>query len=203
MKTLSKDDLDKITPKKALQLLKKGNKRFVENLKKHQNLIEQVVETSNGQFPFAVILSCVDSRVPVELVFDEGIGDLFSVRLAGNIVNDDVLASLEYACKVIGSKLIVVLGHTDCGAIRAAYDDVKIGNIPKLTKKIKPAIKAVSGNTNTEKENILDLVARENVLNSIKTIRLQSSILNELENQNEIAIIGAMYCVRTGIVTFF
>jgi carbonic anhydrase len=202
MKTLSKEDLNKITPKRALQLLKNGNRRFVENLKKHQNLIEQVVATSNGQFPFAVILGCVDSRVPVELVFDEGIGDLFSIRIAGNIVNDDIIASLEYACRVIGSKLIVVLGHTDCGAIRAACENVKIGKIPTLIQKIKPAIKKVACNDEIKEQALMDLVAQENVMNSIKEIKKNSTILKELENKGEIDIIHAMYCVQSGIVTF-
>lgn len=203
MKTLSKEDLNKITPKKAIELLKKGNNRFVENLKKHQNLIEQVVATSSGQFPFAVILGCVDSRVPVELVFDEGIGDLFSVRIAGNIINDDVLASLEYACKVVGSKIIIVLGHTDCGAIRAACNNVQIGNIPKLIKKIKPAIERISCKNNIKEQELMDLVALENVKNSINLIRSQSKILHQLEQKGKIDIVGAMYSVNTGEVSFY
>jgi len=202
MKTLSKEDLNKISPKRALELLKNGNKRFVENLKKHQNLIEQVVATSNGQYPFAVILGCVDSRVPVELVFDEGIGDLFSVRIAGNIVNDDIIASLEYACKVVGSKLIVVLGHTDCGAIRAACENVKIGNIPKLVQKIQPAIKKIACDSTIKEQALMDLVAYENVQNSINEIRKKSTILKDLENNGEIDIVAAMYCVSTGVVSF-
>ncbi len=203
MKTLSKTDLNNLSPERALDLLKKGNIRFVSNLKKKQNLIEQVIATSQGQNPFAVILGCVDSRVPVELVFDEGIGDLFSIRLAGNVVNDDVLASLEYACEVIGSKIIVVLGHTDCGAIKAACNQVKIGNIPKLLKKIEPAIKKVSCNNNIKEQGLMDLVALENVKNSIKRIRKESSILNILEKTKKIDIVGAMYCVNTGVVTFY
>ncbi len=203
MKTLSQEDLNKITPKMALSLLKKGNIRFIDNLKKHQNLIEQVVATSTGQFPFGVILGCVDSRVPVELIFDEGIGDLFSVRIAGNIVNDDILASLEYACEVIGSKIILVLGHTDCGAIKAACDNVSIGNIPKLVQKIKPAINKVSCDKKIEEQGLMDLVAMENVNNSIEEIRKRSTILRTLEQKGKIDIVGAMYCVNTGVVTFY
>ncbi|MFT5986021.1 MAG: carbonic anhydrase, partial [Planctomycetota bacterium] len=132
MKTHTKETQATMTPEKSLQFLKEGNERFQNNLKANRNLLQQVNETSDGQFPFAVILSCIDSRVPAELVFDQGIGDIFSVRVAGNIVNEDILGSIEYGCKVAGSKVVVVLGHTACGAVKGACDDVKLGNITPL-----------------------------------------------------------------------
>jgi carbonic anhydrase len=203
MKTFLKDDLNNITPQESLDLLKKGNERFVLNLKREQNLIEQVVATSKGQYPFGAILSCIDSRVPVELIFDSGIGDLFSVRIAGNVVNYDILASLEYACKFVGSKIIVVLGHTDCGAIRAACNDVSDGNISVLIKKIKPAVEKIGCNNSNKEQGLMDLVAYENVKNSIVNIKKNSLILNKLEQEGKIIIVGALYSVNTGVVTFY
>jgi carbonic anhydrase len=203
MKAFLKDDLKNITPQESLDLLKKGNERFVLNLKRKQNLIEQVEATSKGQYPFGAVLSCIDSRVPVELIFDKGIGDLFSVRIAGNVVNDDILASLEYACKFVGSKIIVVLGHTDCGAIKAACNDVSEGNISVLIKKIKPAVEKIGCNNSNKEQGLIDLVAYENVKNSIVNIKKNSGILNKLEQEGKIIIVGALYSVKTGIVTFY
>src|SRR6056297_79919 len=140
MKAHTKETQATITPEKSLQFLKEGNQRFQENLKAHRNLLEQVNDTSEGQFPFATILSCIDSRVSAELVFDQGLGDIFSIRIAGNFINDDILGSLEFACKVAGSKLIVVLGHTRCGAIQAACNGVKGGYIGKMLENIAPAV---------------------------------------------------------------
>lgn len=140
MWTLTKEQQQAITPEKAIELLKEGNKRFVSNLKLNRNLIQQVNETSQGQFPFAVILSCMDSRTPAELIFDQGLGDIFSIRVAGNILNDDILGSIEFACQVVGVKLIAVVGHTQCGAIKGACDGVKLGNLTNLLNKINPVI---------------------------------------------------------------
>src|SRR3984957_20200947 len=140
MRTHTKETRDKLTPDLALEVLKEGNERFVNNIKAHRNLLEQVNETSSGQFPFAAILSCIDSRTSAELIFDQGLGDIFSIRIADNILNDDILGSMEFACKIAGSKLIVVLGHTKCGAIEGACDNIQLGNITALLNKIKPAI---------------------------------------------------------------
>ncbi|MDP4679392.1 MAG: carbonic anhydrase, partial [Cyclobacteriaceae bacterium] len=142
MKTLTKERRDLITPVDAIELLKKGNERFVNNLKMNRNLLQQMNETSDGQHPFAVILSCIDSRVPAELIFDQGLGDIFSIRIAGNFINEDILGSMEFACKIAGSRLVVVLGHSSCGAIKGACDSVELGNLTSLLRKINPAIQA-------------------------------------------------------------
>ena len=203
MKTLTKEIQEQLTPKSALDLLQKGNKRFVENIKTKRNLIEQVTETSKEQFPFAVIHSCIDSRVPVELVFDQGIGDIFSIRIAGNIINKDILASMEYACKVAGSKIIIVLGHTNCGAVSAACSKVSLGNIDYLLNKINPAIKSTLHKNEIKSQKDIDKVAKANVKNSIKQILSKSEIIKSLKDSKKIEIIGAMYSVNTGVVTFF
>jgi len=199
MRTQTKETLENLTPKCAHDILVEGNKRFVQNVKAQRNLQEQVLATSAGQFPFAIILSCIDSRVPAELVFDQGIGDIFSARVAGNVINEDVLGSMEYACKVAGSKIVVVMGHTKCGAVTSACQHVEMGNITNLLNKIKPSITAYSANP-TEKE--IDDVAIKNVKHSIEEIRKGSTILKEMEDSGEIEIVGAMYDVNTGIVNF-
>ncbi|MEP7145890.1 MAG: carbonic anhydrase family protein, partial [bacterium] len=166
---------------------------------------KQIIETSNGQFPSAVILSCLDSRVPVEKVFDLGVGDIFVARVAGNIVNPDMLASMEFGCKVVGSKLIVVLGHTECGAIKAAIDNVKLGNITELLEKILPAIDSLStftGDKNSKNKEYVDKVTDKNVLLTMNNIRRNSPILKEMEDKGEIDIIGGVYDINTGKVTF-
>jgi carbonic anhydrase len=204
MKTQTKETQENLTPKSAHDILVKGNLRFVQNLKAQRNLHDQVIETSKGQFPFAVILSCIDSRVPAELVYDQGIGDVFSVRVAGNIINEDVLGSMEYACKVANSKIIVVMGHTKCGAITAACDHVEMGNITALLDKVKPAITKVEAANNGLKANqSVEEVSIENVHNSIMKIRNESPILAEMEKNGEIQIVGSMYNVNTGEVRFF
>jgi len=167
-----------------------------------RNLNEQVRETSNGQFPFAVVLSCIDSRVPAELVFDQGIGDIFSVRVAGNIVNEDVLGSIEYSCKVAGSKVIVVMGHTKCGAVTAACRNVELGNISALLEKIKPAVDKVRTGEEEMDDPAIEKVSVLNVHGSIDRIRNESPILSEMENDGEIQIVGAVYDVKTGEVNF-
>ena len=199
MKTHTKEFQVKLTPETALTLLQEGNDRFVKNLKTQRNHLDLVEETSSGQYPFAVVLSCIDSRVPAELVFDQGIVDIFSVRVAGNIVNEDILGSIEYGCAVAGSKILIVLGHTKCGAVTAAYENVELGNITALLRKIKPAIETVK--LTTEKVAIEDVVI-ENVRQSIKEVRAKSSILADLEKEAKIKIVGAIYNVETGTVSF-
>jgi carbonic anhydrase len=202
MKTQTQEIQNNLTPKCAHDILVEGNKRFVQNLKAQRNLQEQVFETSEGQFPFAVILSCIDSRAPAELVFDQGIGDIFSVRVAGNIVNEDILGSMEYACKVAGSKIVVVMGHSKCGAVTAACNHVELGNITALLNKIKPVVDKVNVEPANMNDEIIEEVAHLNVEQSIKQIRKESSILAEMENNGEIEIVGAMYDVTTGLVEF-
>ncbi len=191
-----------LTPKEAHDILVKGNKRFAQNVKAHRNLKDQVLQTSKGQYPFAAILSCIDSRVPVEMVFDLGIGDVFSVRVAGNVVNKDVLGSMEYACKVSGSKIVVVLGHTKCGAVTAACNHVEVGNITSLLHKIRPAVDEIKELKGDDCSAIIEDIAKKNVEFSIKKIRKESPILAEMEKHNEIEIVGAIYDVSSGLVTF-
>lgn len=200
MKTQTKITQSNLTPKKAHSMLVEGNKRFTQNLKAERDFQTQVRETSSGQYPFAVILSCIDSRVPVEHVFDQGIGDVFSARVAGNIVNEDVLGSMEYACKVAGSKIVVVMGHTSCGAVTAACEHVELGNITALLSKIQPAVNAVDTEMSSDK---VEKVAAMNVKLSIERIRKESSILATLEKEGVIEIVGAMYDVSTGVVNFY
>ncbi len=202
MKTQTKSSQDLLSPADALSILVEGNKRFTQNAQASRNLQTQVLETSGGQHPFAVVLSCIDSRVPAELVFDQGIGDIFSARLAGNIVNEDVLGSIEYGCKVAGSKVVVVMGHTKCGAVTSACKHVELGNITPLLNKIKPAVDAIkTGNEPFTAEEI-EQVSIENVKQSIAQIRRESPILAEMESNGEIKIVGAQYNVADGTVEF-
>ena len=203
MKTQTKITQENLSPKDAHSILVEGNKRFVENLKAQRNLKDQVLETSEGQYPFAVILSCIDSRVPAELVFDQGIGDIFSVRVAGNIVNEDVLGSMEYACKVAGSKIVVVMGHTKCGAVTSACKHVELGNITALLSKIKPAVTLIEAKRDTMDDEAIEEVSVANVKISIDRIREESPILAEMEKEGEIEIVGALYNVSNGEVEFF
>ncbi len=197
-----------MTPEKALQYLKEGNIRFQNNLKANRNLLEQVNDTSDGQFPFATILSCIDSRVSAELIFDQGLGDIFSVRIAGNFINEDILGSLEFACKLAGSKIVLVLGHTACGAIKGACDDAKMGNLTAMISKIKPAVKAVEepkdeNLRNSANMEFVDAVSEKNIHLAIANIRSMSPILKEMEDTDEIQIYGGMYDINTGEVNFF
>ena len=208
MKAHTKETQATMTPDKALRFLKEGNQRFQNNLKANRNLLEQVNETSDGQFPFATILSCIDSRVSAELVFDQGLGDIFSVRIAGNFVNEDILGSMEFGCKLAGTKLIVVLGHTSCGAIKGACDDAKLGNLTAMLSKIKPAVSAVpepsdANLRNSKNLEFVDSVAQVNVKLTINRIRKESPVLDELEKNGEIKIVGAMYDINTGAVNFY
>lgn len=204
MKAHTRKTQDEVTPQLALNYLKEGNERFIKNLRANRNLLEQVNDTSEGQFPFAVILSCIDSRTSAELIFDQGLGDIFSTRVAGNIVNEDILGSMEYSCKVAGSKLVVVTGHSKCGAITAACQHVEMGNITALLSKVKPAIEKIEPTVDdiTSDESV-QKVADENVVVAINDIRSKSEILSEMEKKGEIKIIGAMYNVESGKVTFF
>lgn len=197
-----------MTPEKALQFLKEGNDRFQNNLKANRNLLEQVNDTSEGQFPFATILSCIDSRVPAELIFDQGLGDIFSVRIAGNFVNEDILGSMEFACKLAGTKLIVVLGHTACGAIKGACDHARLGNLTALINKIEPAVYAVKepkdeSLRNSKNLDFVNEVAKVNVEMTMENIRQRSAVLKEMENDGSIAIVGGMYDIADGSVTFY
>jgi carbonic anhydrase len=197
-----------MTPQKSLDYLKEGNIRFQNNLKANRNLLEQVNDTSDGQFPFATILSCIDSRVSAELVFDQGLGDVFSIRIAGNFVNSDILGSMEFGCKLAGTKLVVVLGHTACGAVKGACDHSRLGNLTALINKIEPAVDAVSEPNdeslrNSKNIDFVNNVAEMNVQMSIENIRNQSPVLAEMEANNEIKIVGGMYDISNGKVTFF
>lgn len=203
MRTLTQELQENLTPSEAHRILVEGNKRFVQNVKAQRNLKSQVLETSTGQYPFAVILSCIDSRVPAELVFDQGIGDVFSARVAGNIINEDILGSMEYACKVAGSKIIVVMGHTKCGAVTAACQGVELGNVTTLLSKIRVAVNDVKSEGIAMDDAGVEKVAQRNVLNSIERIRNESKILAAMEANGEIEIVGAMYSLTTGEVAFY
>ncbi|GGX33239.1 carbonic anhydrase family protein [Aquimarina muelleri] len=203
MITQTKRTQDMLTPVEAYRILKEGNKRFEQNLKAQRNLKVQVIETSMGQYPFAAVLSCIDSRVPVELVFDLGIGDVFSIRIAGNVVNKDVLGSIEYACKVAGSKIVVVMGHTRCGAVKSACNKVELGNITSLLSKIKPAVQVIENSQKEMDEKDMEKVAIENVQLSIDRMKQESEILFQMEKLGKIQIVGAIYSVSTGRVDFF
>jgi carbonic anhydrase len=202
MKTQTKLTQDNLSPEKALELLIAGNQRFIENMKVNRDLHEQILATRHGQYPFAVVLSCIDSRVPAELVFDQGIGDIFSVRIAGNIVNEDILGSIEYGCKFAGSKIVVVMGHTKCGAVAAACQGVKHDNISQLLEKISPAIQSVNAETPTQDETIIHNVTLENIKVSIQRIRQESQTIAQLEAEGTIKIVGALYDISNGQVTF-
>lgn len=208
MKTLNKEIQSKITPRQALEILQKGNNRFINNLKANRNLLEQVNETSDGQWPFATILSCIDSRTSAELIFDQGLGDVFSVRIAGNIVNTDILGSMEFACKVAGSKLIVVLGHSKCGAVKGACDHVEMGNLTELLSKLQPAVYAERETQDVDKRNsknssFVENVAAINVRRSVKAIIERSFIIEQMVENGEIGVVGAMYNIETGQVEFY
>lgn len=206
MRTLTKEMQASLTPKQALQLLIDGNKRFVENIKMNRNLLQQVNETADGQYPFAVVLSCIDSRAPVELIFDQGLGDVFSVRIAGNVINEDILGSMEFATKVAGSKLIMVLGHTKCGAVKGACDNVKMGHLTHLLEKIAPAVEAekrTEGTRSSENEEFVHHVTEINVFNTMMHIPEVSPIIKEMLDKKEIALVGGLYNLDSGVVEFY
>ena len=205
MVTLTKKMRNSLTPENALQMLKDGNHRFVTNLKRNHNLLQQVNETSDEQYPFALILSCIDSRTSAELIFDQGLGDIFSCRIAGNILNEDILGSMEFACKVAGAKLIMVLGHSECGAIKGACNNVKMGNLTGLLKKIRVVVKEFSKDkqVNQQSTDFIDLISKENVKNVLKNIPKKSKIISDLVKNKKIIIVGAMYDISSGKVDFY
>lgn len=205
MRTHSKETQSQLNPDLALEILKEGNDRFVKNLKANRNLLQQVNDTAQGQFPFATILSCIDSRTSAELIFDQGLGDVFSIRIAGNILNEDILGSMEFATKVVGTKIIIVLGHTKCGAIVGACNNVELGNLTALLDKVKPAIaleKDTTENRTGSNVRFVDNVTTNNVIHTIERIRSESPIILDLENTGAIKIVGAIYNVDTGSVNF-
>jgi carbonic anhydrase len=206
MRTLTKELRDKLTPEEAVEVLKAGNERFVKNLKARRNLLEQVNETSDGQYPFAAILSCMDSRTSAELIFDQGLGDIFSLRIAGNILNNDILGSLEFATKIAGSKVIVVLGHTKCGAITAACNNMTLGNLTSLLQKIKPVIDKeteTKDRRDGSNQNFVFNVTKLNVQITMDDIKNKSGIISELLHSGNIGMVGGIYDVDTGRVDFF
>src|SRR5688572_5845623 len=206
MRTQSKETQSSLTPDLAIKILKEGNERFVKNLKANRNLLQQVNETSEGQFPFATILSCIDSRTSAELIFDQGLGDIFSIRIAGNILNEDILGSMEFATNVVGTKIIMVLGHTKCGAVVGACNHVEMGNLTTLLNKIQPAIfseKQTTENRTGSNLTFVNNVTELNVRLTIERIRRESPIIAELENLGSIQIIGGIYNVENGRVAFF
>ncbi len=206
MRTLTKELRDQLTPQSAIDVLRKGNERFINNLKANRNLLGQVNETSDGQHPMAVILSCIDSRTSAELIFDQGLGDIFSVRIAGNVLNNDILGSMEFACKVAGAKCVVVIGHTRCGAIRGACDNVELGNLTGLLRKIGNAIALeteIVNDRNSNNEAFVERVAELNVLLVKSQIMQRSPLLADMVRRSEIAIVGGMYNVESGAVEFY
>lgn len=206
MKAHSKETQSNLTPRKALQILREGNERFINNLKVQRDLLEQVNDTREGQWPFAIILSCIDSRTSAELIFDQGLGDIFSVRIAGNIVNTDILGSMEFACKLAGSKLIVVLGHTKCGAVKGACDHVEMGNLTELLAKLQPAVyqeNETKVDRNSKNNAFVENVATINVKRNVKNIIERSFILEQMVENGEIGVVGAMYNIETGEVEFY
>lgn len=196
------------TPDSAVARLKNGNAQFVKNFSQNRDLISEVKQTSTGQYPFATILHCIDSRVSAELIFNEGVGDVFSIRIAGNFVNDDILGSMEFACKLAGTKVVLVLGHTACGAVKGACDDAKLGNLTTLISKLKPAVAAVETPTDPSERtsgniDFVNNVAEKNVHMTMDNIRSRSSVLKEMEDNGEIKIVGGMYDIKDGSVTFY
>jgi carbonic anhydrase len=204
---LTAEEQAQLTPDTVLEILKQGNKEFTEDNLTVRNNSERVREAALGQYPKAVIVSCLDSRIPVEDVFHRGIGDIFVARVAGNVVNPDILGSLEFACKVSGSKLVVVLGHEHCGAIKSAIDDVKLGNITTLLSRIRPAVTLASkdfeGDKTSNNPEFVQKVCDDNVKLTMEEIRVKSPILKEMEEKGEIKIVGGVYHMETGRVDFF
>ncbi len=202
---LGKEKRDKMTPDEILAAFKRGNKNFSKGLKTSRNYISEQKATAKGQYPSAIILSCIDSRAPAEVIMDLGIGDIFNARVAGNIANDDILGSMEFACKLAGARVVLVMGHTACGAIKGAIDNAQLGNLTGLLAKIKPAVKATTfrGELSSKNEAYVDAVAKKNVELTITDIRKKSPVLAELESKGTIKIAGAMYNLETATVSFF
>jgi carbonic anhydrase len=202
MKTQTKEAQTALTPRTALDLLIAGNNRFQANLKANRNLLEQVNTTADGQFPFAVILSCIDSRTSAELIFDQGLGDIFSIRIAGNVLNDDILGSMEFACKLAGSKLIVILGHSSCGAVKGACTGAKLGHLTGLLEKLQPSVDQVNRREPLRSDELIQQVAEANVEHVVDEIRAKSPVLEEMISEGQVGIVGAMYSVKSGRVEF-
>jgi len=202
---LTKEQRDKMTADEIIQQMKAGNERFRSGKQQHRDLMREAKATAKGQYPAAIVFSCVDSRAPAELILDFGIGDIFSGRVAGNVANEDVLGSMEFACKVAGSKVVLVMGHTACGAIKGAIDEVQLGNLTALLGKIRPAVEATqyTGERSAKNYAFVDAVARKNVSLTIANIRKKSSVLGDLESSGSVRIVGSMYDLETGIVEFF
>jgi carbonic anhydrase len=203
--TQTKETQAAMTPQMALQMLKEGNTRFVQGNMLKRDLMQQVKATAGGQFPFAVFVSCIDSRESMQLIFDQGIGDIFNARVAGNFVNDDILGSLEFTCAAAGARLIVVMGHTECGAIQGACDDIVLGNLTQTLANIKPAVAAVSGydsNRTSGNKAFVKAVTDKNVVLTVERIRERSPILRDMVDKGQIGLVGAIYDVHTGKVTF-
>ena len=207
MKAQTKQTQEAMSPDAALQALKDGNNRFITSTQVSRDLMQQVAETSTGQYPFATVLHCIDSRVSAELVFDQGIGDLFSIRIAGNFVNEDILGSMEFATKLAGTKVVVILGHTACGAVKGACDHAKLGNLTGMLEKIAPAVSQVKdpADASLRTSSNIDFVNRvavKNVHMAIDNLRAMSPVLKEMEAAGEIKVVGAMYHIENGQVDF-
>jgi carbonic anhydrase len=203
MRTLTKEQQEKLSPGEILKKLQEGNERFVSNLRLNRNLLQQVNETREGQHPFAVIISCMDSRTSAELIFDQGLGDIFSIRIAGNVVTDEIIGSTEFGCKVVGAKVVAVIGHTGCGAINGAIADVKLGRLESVTSKIRKSYSPES--MEFKKMGELDQrahVTERNVLHSIATLREASPVLRELEKNGQLQFAGGVYDIASGKVSF-
>lgn len=202
---MTQEMLKSMSPNEALTKLKEGNTRFHSDQMLDRNWELMVQTTAKGQYPFAVILSCMDSRTSSEIIFDQGIGDIFNNRIAGNIINDDILGSMEYACAVVGSKLVVIMGHSECGAVKGAIDNVELGNLTGLLHKIDPAVESTSydGDRTAKDHTFVELVTEENVRLAMEEVRQRSSILREMEEKGQIAIVGGLYNVSTGTVIFY
>jgi len=202
---LTKEQRDKMTPDGIIQQMKAGNERFRSGKPQHRDLMSEAKATAKGQYPAAIVFSCVDSRAPAELILDFGIGDIFSGRVAGNVTDEDALGSMEFACKVAGSRVVLVMGHTSCGAIKGAIDEVQLGNLTTLLAKIRPAVEATqyTGERSAKNYAFVDAVGRKNVSLTIANIREKSSVLRDLESSGSIKIVGSMYNLETGVVEFF
>ena len=202
----TKEMLAAMTWEDALRLLKEGNNRFTEGKRLKRDLLRSIEKTKKDQFPFAVVLSCMDSRTPTELIFDQGIGDIFNLGIAGNFENTDILGSMEYACHVIGTKLIVVIGHNNCGAVKGACDNIKLGNLTNVLESIEPAVKAVKdvkGERNSKNPAFVEAVAKENVMITMREIKEKSPILRALIDSGKVGLVGAMYDIETGKVEWY
>jgi carbonic anhydrase len=205
VRTHTRETQQSMTPERSLEFLQEGNERFMQNLAAHRNLLDQVNDTREGQFPFATILSCIDSRTSSELVFDQGLGDIFSIRIAGNVVNDDVLGSMEFSCAVAGSKLLVVLGHSDCGAVKGACDHVQLGNLSTLLNRIQPALyleRTIKEDRTSKNPVFVERVSEIHVRRSLEAILERSPVLRKLIEAGKVGLIGAVYSLETGRVTF-